>query len=285
MSTTRSARSNRPVSGHRRREAERRKRQRQRITLIVAGGIVAVVVIALLIANSVGSSSSMQSPTGQEAADIIRTVTSVPLSTAGPIGSGSANAAPQRLTGAPLTQNGKPEVLYIGAEYCPYCATLRWPMVVALSRFGTFSNLAFTESSGTDVYPNTQTFTFRDAAFTSPNLVFTPVETADRTGAPLNAPSPEQAANMQALDPSQTIPFVNVGGKYLINRAPFDPAVLQGKSAKQIADALNNPNDPIAKAVLGAANEITAAICSTTNNQPSTVCDAPEIKTIASQLG
>jgi hypothetical protein len=32
-------------------------------------------------------------------------------------------------------------MLYIGAEYCPYCAAERWPLVMALSKFGTFSNL------------------------------------------------------------------------------------------------------------------------------------------------
>src|SRR5215471_17073708 len=40
-------------------------------------------------------------------------------------------------SGAPLTSGGKPEMLYIGAEYCPYCAAMRWSMAVALSRFGT----------------------------------------------------------------------------------------------------------------------------------------------------
>jgi len=32
-------------------------------------------------------------------------------------------------------------VVYIGAEYCPYCAVERWPLIVALNRFGTLTNL------------------------------------------------------------------------------------------------------------------------------------------------
>ena len=40
-----------------------------------------------------------------------------------------------------LTSNGKPEILYIGAEFCPYCAAERWAIAVALSRFGTLSPL------------------------------------------------------------------------------------------------------------------------------------------------
>jgi hypothetical protein len=76
-----------------------------------------------------------------------------------------------------------------------------------------------------------------------------------------------------------------MGGAYLINRATYDPGVLQGNSAKQIADSLNDPNSPIAKGVLGSANEITAAICRTTNNQPADVCNAAPIKAIQDQLG
>ena len=34
-----------------------------------------------------------------------------------------------------------PEILYMGAEYCPYCAAQRWATIVALSRFGTWSGL------------------------------------------------------------------------------------------------------------------------------------------------
>ena len=39
------------------------------------------------------------------------------------------------------TGKKKPELLYIGAEYCPYCAASRWPLIIALSRFGTFKGL------------------------------------------------------------------------------------------------------------------------------------------------
>src|SRR6202043_382420 len=51
--------------------------------------------------------------------------------------------------------DGKPEILYVGAEYCPYCAAQRWAVVTALSHFGTFSGLGTTTSSASDVDPNT----------------------------------------------------------------------------------------------------------------------------------
>jgi hypothetical protein len=76
-----------------------------------------------------------------------------------------------------LTANGKPLVVYVGAEYCPYCAAERWAAVIALSRFGTFSGLGQTHSSSTDVYPNTATLSFHGASYTSQYLQFQGVET------------------------------------------------------------------------------------------------------------
>ena len=81
---------------------------------------------------------------------------------------------------APLTgPNGKPLIFYFGAEFCPYCAAERWPLIVALSRFGTFTGLSTTTSSSSDAYPNTPTFTFRAASYTSDYVSFQAVEASD----------------------------------------------------------------------------------------------------------
>jgi Domain of unknown function (DUF929) len=37
-------------------------------------------------------------------------------------------------TGKLLTRYGQPELLYIGADWCPYCASEQWAMIVALTR-------------------------------------------------------------------------------------------------------------------------------------------------------
>ena len=92
--------------------------------------------------------------------------TSVPPSSVG--GSGTI------LRGA----DGKPEITYIGAEYCPYCAAERWALAVALTRFGTFSDLSGTHSSGADVYPDTQTLSFYGSSYSSPYVDFQAVEEA-----------------------------------------------------------------------------------------------------------
>jgi hypothetical protein len=76
-----------------------------------------------------------------------------------------------------MTLNGKsPAMLYYGAEYCPYCAAERWAMTAALSRFGTWSNLKITASSHTDVDPETHTFSYYGATFTSPYIAFAGIE-------------------------------------------------------------------------------------------------------------
>lgn len=96
------------------------------------------------------------------------------------VGSGQGATGLTSEKGSPLTNGGKPEMLYIGAEYCPFCAAERWSMILALSRFGSFSGLTYMESSSTDTYANTPTFSFRNAIYTSNYISFVSVETQDR---------------------------------------------------------------------------------------------------------
>jgi hypothetical protein len=175
-------------------------------------------------------------------------------------------------------------MLYIGAEFCPYCAELRWSMAVALSRFGTFTTpLRGIHSSASDVFPNTATLTFYKTGYTSKYLTFTPVENEKVDHSALQATTPAQQALWDKHD-ANSFPFIDFGNKYMINSPIYDPQVLQGKSWAQISAALQDPANPIAKGALGAANYITAAICKTTSNQPDSVCTAPAITALQSKL-
>ena len=254
---------------------------RRRAQFMIGGGLAAVVVIALVLALLLGGGSPGGGalPTGAAAQSVINAATAVPASVSAAVGNGSATQAPVAISGGtPLTAGGKPEILYIGAEYCPYCAAERWAMVVALSRFGRFTDLGFTHSSSTDVYPDTPTFTFHGSTFSSPYLTFSGVETATNQPngnggyQPLDTPTPQQAEIWKVVDPRQSFPFIDIGGRYVVEGATYDAAVLSGKSAAEIASALSDPSTPVAKAVLGAANGITAAICQTTGNQPAAAC-------------
>jgi hypothetical protein len=296
------------------RAAERRAEQRRRI-LIASGSIIAVVaiVVAFIVvkANSNSkptASTTSNGPTGAALASVVSDLTSVPASTTDKIGNGGGqvSATPKAVTnGTPLTANGKPEMLYMGAEYCPYCAAERWAMIQALSRFGTFSGLSTVHSASvngagqSEPYPNTPTFTFHGSSYTSKYLTFTPVEM--QTNIPdkstggytnLETPTKAQQALLNKYDvppyvPSGSegaIPFIYFGGKYIIAGASYSPQVLAGLSWSKIASEVkNNPDSNVAKAIVGTANYMTAAICKMTGNQPASACTST-IQSLESSL-
>ena len=187
--------------------------------------------------------------------------------------------------GTNLTYGGKPEILYIGAEYCPFCAAERWAMVIALSRFGTFSNLHYMTSSASDTYASTPTFTFYNSSYSSPYISFVSVETETNVGsggyyAPLQNMSAEQASIIEGYDKSGSIPFIDFANKTVITGATYNPQTLAGYNWTYIASQLNNPNDTISQSVVGSANLITAEVCMADGNQPQSVCGLGYIKQI-----
>jgi len=203
------------------------------------------------------------------------------------------------VSGSPLTKEGKPEVQYVGADFCPYCAALRWPLIVALSRFGTFSGLTparsgITTGSGqAEPYPATATWTFHGSSYTSRYLSFSPVETNTSVPDPasggytaLETPTAAQQQTMSRYDPDGGIPFVNIGNRYiqLSTLAPYGPEDLQGKTWTQITAALRDPSSALGRQINASANYITAAICKITGNQPATAC-IPAVQALQSQLG
>src|SRR6516225_7399747 len=279
------------------REAARKAERRNRM-LITGGSTIVVLVIVLafvLVKLSQGSpSTSAGSSTGTLLpASVASQVTGVPAATLDKVGRGAVPAFTQwKLPFAPgsgpaLTSGGKPEMLYIGAEYCPYCAAMRWPMAVALSRFGTLTPLHGIHSSSSDVYPSTATLTFYKSGYHSNYLAFTPVETTTVDKTPLQNPTSAQNAVWARYEPnpqSRGFPFVAFSNKQVMKGYFYNPAVLQGQSWSQIAAALHDPTSPIAKSVLGAANYITGAICQMTNNQPADVCNSAAVTAVKSGL-
>ena len=288
--------------------AARRAEVRNRV-LIVSGCVVVIIAIVLTFvvvklnskphASAAGVSNG---PTGTALASVVTDTTSVPASTLDAVGAGSGvTGLPKAISGGtPLTSGGKPEVLYMGAEDCPFCAAERWAMVGALSRFGTFSGLSTVHSGNNagEVFPNTPTWTFAKASYTSKYLTFTPVESETNipdksTGGytSLETPTKEQSALLAKYDAppyvasadSGAIPFIDFGNKYMLSGASYSPSVLQGKSWSQIASALKDPTSPIARAVDGTANYLTATICKLTGNQPATAC-TPVVKQLEAKL-
>jgi len=267
------------------REAARRQQIRNRILLTGGAIVVVVVVVVVFVVVSAGRKPAKTSPAGGTVlpASVARQVTTVPASALSAVGSGSVrsyNPDPVKaITGTPLSSGGKPEMLYIGAEFCPYCAELRWSMAVALSRFGSFTTpLRGIHSSPTDADPNTATLTFYQQGYRSKYLTFTPVENETVDRKPLQPVTKQQQAIWDKYNPN-AYPFIYFGGKYMITAPIYDPQVLQGKTWAQIATALHDPSSAIAQGALGAASYMTAAICKMTGNQPASVCSSLPVTT------
>ncbi len=251
---------------------------------VVAG--IALLVVAFLVIRWYTTPLPPKPLTVDATQQVVASITSLSQTELDAVATGSANNLIKKVSGTALTgPNGHPEVFYMGAEYCPYCAAERWPMIIALSRFGTFSGLKTTSSSSSDVYPNTPTFTFHGATYVSQYVDFVSVETTDRNQNPLESPTAAQQALVTQYDPSGAIPFVDFGNGYAFSGAMYLPEALAGMSWQAVADSLLQPSSTQAKAILGSANLITAAVCKLTEDQPAAVCSSSTIQGIEKTLG
>ena len=274
------------------RAADRRAEVRKRVLL--AGGSIAVVIglVATLVAVKLAQFPAHTAPAPaagpRTTAQVQRQVTGVPPATLNAVGAGTATGL-NTLTGQPpLTTGGKPEVLYMGGEYCPFCAAERWALAAAVSRFGTLSGLSLIHSSPADVYPSTPTLSFAQAQYSSKYLAFIPVEwfgEAADPGTPfghvyLQQPTAQQQA-LFARYGGGSIPFVDIGNRYFLPQVQYIPSALAGLSWTQVAAAMHDPSSAIADDIDGAANVITAAICTLTHGQPGGVCQSAGVKAAA----
>jgi hypothetical protein len=281
-------------SNARERAAAAREQQRRRDTrrrrLLIGGTFVAVlaVVAAMVIVYATKGDKKVAASSAAPAA-AVQKVTTIPASTFDKVDTSKVLAGPKKVTGAPLTIDGKPGVFYLGAEYCPYCAAQRWPLVVALSRFGTWSNLSQTVSGAApEPFPATPTFSFVGATFTSQYLTFQGVETQTnqkKNGkyTPLQTPTAAQIAIASKYG-TGAIPFLDFGNRYTIEGASYSSDPLVGKSFEEIAAAAADPTTDVGKGVLGTANLFTATICNVTGGKPGSVCDDPAITKVRSIL-
>ena len=269
--------------------AQRAEQRRRLFTVAGATILVIVIVVAIVVVKSL--TSQKQAGSAKLSNSTFAGLTTVPASTLAKIGTGplpAANLPIRPINDAALaSSSGKPEFLYIGAEFCPYCAAMRWSMAVALSRFGTFGTLKGIHSSSHDVYPNTATLTFYKQKYASPYLTFTPVENETVAQTPLQPTTKQQQAIWVKYDTEnggQGFPFMYFGGKVIITGPMFNPGVLKGLTWSQIAGQLSDQNSAVAQNVNGTANYITAAICRTTNDTPASVCKAAPIPAIQAKI-
>ena len=191
---------------------------------------------------------------------------------------------PQPISGSPLTSGGKPELFYYGAEFCPFCGADRWSIALALAQFGRFSPLGLMVSSTQDIYRSTNTLTFDGSVYASPLVAFAPVE--GYTNQPCATCTPFPFATQQSLtsseqqlidlyDQYESLPFLDVGGRWASIGTYPDPSLVEGLSWSQIVSALSDPSSPVAETVEGGAELLAAQLCQATSERPRRVCEDP----------
>jgi len=229
-------------------------------------------------------------------AAVVRQVTSVSGPEQDVVGLPSSVAKPKVAGGQPaLVLDGRPAAIFIGGEFCPLCASERWAIVMAFSRFGTFSGLKETTSSPWDQDPSTPTFSFYGASYTSRYVTLLMVE---RQGNDTSGPGTRRtlepltplestlwARYERAFRQVDSFPFLDVGNRVFVVSASYDPAVLAGLTSGEVATRLATPSAPAAADIIATSSYLTAAICSLTTERPVAVCSLSVIRQATRAMG
>ncbi len=212
------------------------------------------------------------------------------------VGIPSTVSTPAIAKGEPSLRAGRrPAALYVGAEFCPYCAAERWAIIMTFDRFGTFGHLSETTSSPWDTDPRTPTFTFYRAHYSSRYVTLLTVEHEgnDSSGAgthhvlqPLTPLEGRLWSRYSAhFGEAEQFPFFDVGNEAFVIGASYDPGVLAGRSQAEIAADLKDPSAISTRDIVGEANYLTAAVCSVTGSRPGAVCSVAAVRRAARKMG
>jgi hypothetical protein len=276
---------------------------RRRAIYAAAGGLAAVVIAAVALASNLGGKGPGPAPaqggpyrppsatgTYQLPAGAVSRVEGVPVSALiasarAQLGRGQVTL-PERLPSAAplLSSGGRPKVMFICAEYWSKCAAERWALVMALSKFGTFTTLKGTTSSAAGTSPEIPTFSFYGATYSSKYLALVTDELETNTDVGegeyplLQPPTTQEMTMMKAWDraPYTTItlslPFAYVGGRFLLTTAQYDASALSQMSFQAAASIISSGTDPVSRHAEAAAGYLVADFCSLTREQPARVC-------------
>jgi len=257
----------------------------RRLTLVVAIVIIAVsLAVGVYVLEMANGPTSVDSKIGKPVSGSdISTLYRDSLQPYGPTPSAAMVLSVHSNGPAVLTVGNKPVVIYIGAEYCPYCAIQRWSLVMGLMRFGNFTGLSYMTSRPGDVgagdYP---TFTFAGSTYSSPYISFQPFEVDDRNGQTLTTvPANYSAPWTQA---GSGFPFMNFANSYTVPGSMLaNPQVLTGKNWTQVLTSITT-SDSTGLQIRESANLITSIICKLTSGRPASVCTANPIASQTASL-
>lgn len=269
----------------------RKSKSKENNPWLLVGGILLMVVVVIGI--FFWMANQQQTYTTQGANEAFNTLTHLDPKLLDQVGDGGVknlmHGLPANAT-IPPGPNGKPQFLFVGAEYCPFCAAQRWAAIAALSRFGSFSQLDPLSTSEWSI----PTYSFYKGHYSSQYIDFVSVEMQDNSSQknPLEQLTPQETQLMTTYDaPPYTdpnsqgsIPFILIGNQHTSTGAYYNPNLLSGLSYQDIASRLKDPKSDVAKNILGSANYLTAAICQITQNQPANVCTTGAIPQLEQAL-
>lgn len=264
--------------------ATQARKERQQKQMIAAAVAVVVVIIAVAVGVVVANNNDGGGQTAASDTAFVPKLTSIPASAFDAAGAPTeANAVPQQVQGGEvLKEDGKPRMIYVGAEFCPYCASERWAMVAALSRFGTFEGLQPTRSAVND--GNIPTVTFTGTKYTSDYLKFDAWETSDREHKPLQTLPQDVDALFKKHNPQGGIPWTFYGTHELSGSGiPLEPLLAHtgDNGWNEIVGQMETGTGDVGTSINANANMISAQVCELTGGQPANVCTSPGVTAAA----
>jgi hypothetical protein len=275
-----------------------RSRQRHHRRRAITVGLLGLCVIAAFSIAKIGNSTpslsakSKTSNTDVQLVSYYKAAVTVSNSTLAAVGLPANVEIPTKVVPSLSTVGTNGVVSYVGAEYCPFCAIQRWALLVALSKFGTFTSLdKQVFSSSSDVYPRLASWSFVGAKYSSPFFTFQPTE--------LSSSTPNNAGGYRSLEKMSSaqrrafnkynrqggLSFVDIGNHYVTLGASASPAVLEGLTLGNIGNELGDPKSPVAQAIDGTANYLIAAMCTMAQKTAPSICSSPTTREAAKALG
>lgn len=189
------------------------------------------------------------------------------------------------LSDRPLKQSsGKSLIFFMGAGFCPYCASERWAIVRALNNFGSWQGLIENTSAEHDEkYLSIPTLDFSRAKYTSDYVDFIGRETADRNFEPLQELTEKDYEIIDAFDPDQIIPFLLIDGQFMQVGSGYSPKLLQGLGHAKVKAEIENFASSLGKAIKTETDNITALICKSIAGRAN-VCNSEDNKKLTEQV-
>jgi thiol-disulfide isomerase/thioredoxin len=184
----------------------------------------------------------------------------------------------------PKQSGGKSLIFFMGAGFCPFCASERWAIVKALNNFGAWQTLVETASADHDEkYLNIPTLDFSKAKYTSEYVDFVARETVDRNFEPLQELDEKDYEILDTFNPDQIIPFLLIDGRFMQVGSGYSPQLLEGMDHAKVKAEVENLTSSLGKAIKTETDNITALICRSIGGRAN-ICNLEEIKTLTKKF-